>query len=461
MRRPRRAVNTWATAIAAALMLGLTAASCGILSPTNDCAQRANCPGGPDDATTDEVGLGAESGDDETGLGGEASDDSTDVMGDDGSVSDGPVSDGNGEPDVADADARDVGDAPSDALDGMGGDVRDVVGDTVVPDGSDGCSLKPEDCTNGIDDNCDGKIDCADPQCAAYLCAPPVPTGWSGPVALAQAATPAVPPGCQTNYGTPISANSGLNPPGPATCGTCTCNAAGETCSAMVHVDHDTSCNSGCNPVATTSGMCATLPGCTGLGASFSVQLPAPTISGGTCTPSTVPPTPTIPPVTWSNAAQVCTYTAASDSPGGCAVGAQCVLGPTGAYGTKVCVYSTASSPPTSCPAGYGGGAPMTFFRSVNDSRGCSNCSCTTSSPNGGSCSGSLAIFASTAGGCTGTPPATYTMNNACSGNLTTSPLPGFVQGTYSLSPGTCTVQSQPQANGTATPASPITVCCM
>src|ERR1700678_3969885 len=41
-----------------------------------------------------------------------------------------------------------------------------------------------EDCTNGMDDNCDGLVDCADPECSgdggAYSCtALPTEMGWS------------------------------------------------------------------------------------------------------------------------------------------------------------------------------------------------------------------------------------------------------------------------------------------
>ena len=48
------------------------------------------------------------------------------------------------------------------------------------PSGGGGGSMK-EDCTNGKDDDGDGKIDCADPDCADYRCTPKVPAGWEGP----------------------------------------------------------------------------------------------------------------------------------------------------------------------------------------------------------------------------------------------------------------------------------------
>src|SRR5262245_6655050 len=42
-----------------------------------------------------------------------------------------------------------------------------------------------EDCTNGVDDNGDGLIDCADPRCSpGFACVSIIPTGWQGYVAL-------------------------------------------------------------------------------------------------------------------------------------------------------------------------------------------------------------------------------------------------------------------------------------
>src|SRR5687767_4207644 len=40
------------------------------------------------------------------------------------------------------------------------------------------CVPRPEICGNGLDDDCNGKIDCADPACADHACVPRV-DGWS------------------------------------------------------------------------------------------------------------------------------------------------------------------------------------------------------------------------------------------------------------------------------------------
>jgi len=53
--------------------------------------------------------------------------------------------------------------------------------------GGDGrCSQQTEDCFNGIDDDCNGHIDCDDPACtASAVCVPPASAGGTnGTVAV-------------------------------------------------------------------------------------------------------------------------------------------------------------------------------------------------------------------------------------------------------------------------------------
>src|SRR5580658_7572719 len=87
-----------------------------------------------------------------------------DEAGGDGSLVDAPT----GGDAAADADA--TNDAPSDSP-------------LVSDHAADSCSMG-EDCANGMDDDCNGLADCADPACqsAGYACETPAPTGWSGPV---------------------------------------------------------------------------------------------------------------------------------------------------------------------------------------------------------------------------------------------------------------------------------------
>ncbi|HNS97896.1 MAG TPA: hypothetical protein PKL73_13180 [Polyangiaceae bacterium] len=65
------------------------------------------------------------------------------------------------------------------------------------------CPTTVENCTNGIDDNCDGKVDCEDPQCSPlYRCVPPVPAGWNGYYSLFDGSTSTKTPDCLSPFST-------------------------------------------------------------------------------------------------------------------------------------------------------------------------------------------------------------------------------------------------------------------
>jgi hypothetical protein len=342
--------------------------------------------------------------------------------------------------------------------------IRDVAIEEAAP--MDGCvRTGPENCTNGIDDDCNGLIDCADPACAAYTCVPPVPVGWVGPVALWQAANPATPPACQANYGAPLDQTSGLNAP-PATCGACTCGASGQTCSATGTFHLDQTCVSASCATVTPApaGTCTAVPANTcGSGGSFTMGAAVPTPTGGSCAIASAG-TVNRPLVTWTTSARVCSYTGTPDSPGGCTTGGQqCVAAPTGNYGTTLCVYSTMAPPPSSCPAGFAAIGPAVFYSGQTDTRDCAGCTCA-SSPTGGTCSGSVSLYGNNAGGCNGTP-ATYALGTTCQCYGCAQPalpnVPGFVQANYTVTAGTCSVVGQPAPTGSVTPTGPTTLCCM
>jgi hypothetical protein len=116
------------------------------------------------------------------------------------------------------------GGAPSgDASVSEGGDA--AVEASGMGDAGDAC--KPtEDCTNGIDDNCNGLVDCADPACttAGFACtAATVPAGWTY-VAFSGKTRPV----CPAMYGTEQAVISSVG--GAAdSCG-CTCAGSAATC---------------------------------------------------------------------------------------------------------------------------------------------------------------------------------------------------------------------------------------
>lgn len=92
--------------------------------------------------------------------------------------------------------------------------------------GADACDAAVEDCTNGLDDNCNGLVDCADPECASqgFACTPAVPVGWSL-VAYVENARPS----CPVGWGA-----SAPNVEGPDGGGACQCACGAPTVNPCV-----------------------------------------------------------------------------------------------------------------------------------------------------------------------------------------------------------------------------------
>ena len=328
-----------------------------------------------------------------------------------------------------------------------------------------------ENCTNGVDDDGDTDVDCADSDCVpGHTCAPTVPSGgWAGPVARWQG-TPGAEPDCLQSGGYPTlqeSANDGISAPAP-TCQSCQCGPiTGSQCSQTVDIEFwDTaSCDNGCwgctgTPFTMTSGGACVVfgqfhgpSGETPVAAKFT----QPTATGGSCTAMDVG-SPNIPAITWSTGARSC-----GDGPtggGGCG-SSKCMPVPQAPFASGLCIFQAGDLP---CPIGpYSN--KFRYFRDANDTRACSACSC-------GAAQGET---------CTGTVR-TYT--NACTADLTTIMTPetctpivtpdpttttedaGVLDtrgSTYTAGTpqgGSCPPQGG-QASGGASPSSPVTFCCL
>ncbi len=238
---------------------------------------------------------------------------------------------GTGEPDSAGVDspgAPDVATGDDATLEGAVGPTDGSTPDMTLPDVgvADGATtdVAPidagcvptgvEDCTNGIDDNCDGKIDCDDPTCQpAFTCIPPLPSGWIGPIEFWQAANPATAPACQTDYGNPRDLHGGTFSAPAATC-SCTCTPAGQVCAPTGSFFSQTTCSGTCATVTPAAdGTCTQVPAgsCGSQGSFMLAGTPAPT--AGTCAASAV--TTNKAPATWTASARVCPYTGPADIP--------------------------------------------------------------------------------------------------------------------------------------------------
>ena len=119
-----------------------------------------------------------------------------------------------------------------------------------------------------------------------------------------------------------------------------------------------------------------------------------------------------------------------------------------------MCVHQSGDA---SCPAGYP--TKSVIYGGETDMRGCSPCTCS-ATPTGGSCAGTIGIWGDVAGGCTGAAAGTYTLGATCATYSGAGNNPGYAQGNFTVTPGTCTVVTQPTPTGAVIATGPITVCC-
>ncbi|HEY2511320.1 MAG TPA: hypothetical protein VGI39_10710 [Polyangiaceae bacterium] len=312
-----------------------------------------------------------------------------------------------------------------------------------APSTPDACGAI-EDCSNGVDDDCNGKVDCGDPACQpAFLCAAVAPAGWSGPVDLFDADS-GVPPACASPYA--AAAFDGTADPiaPPATCG-CTCNPpSSATCgSVTVGFFFDSSCKNACTgtPVTVTpGGACVT--GCPG---ALTMRASPPAATGGTCTGNA---SKSVPPLGWGHTARACAP-GTTDAPGGCGAGALCVARPPAPFAPALCVWRAGD---LACPAGpYA--VRSVYYAGANDTRDCTACTCDAS---GQTCSAAqISTYAD--GECPSNPAGTILGDGSCvSAPGSTSVVRA---GPSSPSASGCTPKPV-SATGTVVPTGATTVCC-
>jgi len=329
-----------------------------------------------------------------------------------------------------------------------------------------------EDCTDGIDNDSDGKIDCADSDCSVgFSCHNPVPDGWTGHYALADGTFSALPGNCPGGtYPNPFYTGY-RGPTGAAPqCSTCSCGVPqAETCTIKgFHVSNATCAqqmsesvcqkavvpviDGACHPVTMVPGgltVCGPPVGmnCPGgtQACNLSVYLDDPIAVGGTCAVSAQ--APTIPPFSWSNAARACLP---STEGKGCANDFACLPNAPTPFGA-VCISKLGDN---MCPAGSGYTTKKLFFDlDPMDTRACTECAC--GGPTGLSCNSSITTYSDP--NC-GAAIAT-TAANACStypGNPTVG---SYKSVSTVFTPGTCAA-SGGLPMGTAEPLNPVTFCC-
>jgi hypothetical protein len=222
------------------------------------------------------------------------------------------------------------------------------------------CVPIAEVCNNGVDDDGDGQIDCADSDCAAYVCAPNAPAGWTGPVAVRDDLS-GNSPACAGPYlNNPFKGGRQVTCPAH-TCGTCTCGPAGVGCTTPT-VTHwgqnDTTC--GGKPLDSFPA-----PACMPVDGHFMTDDTTP-IGSGTCAGQRGADTKPAP--SFARTGLACTGATAG---GGC-TGGQCLPIPGAPLEGKLCVYSAGDNP---CPAGYSANRRV-YYQNITDGRTCTTCTC-------------------------------------------------------------------------------------
>ena len=338
----------------------------------------------------------------------------------------------------------------------------------------------PEDCTDGIDNDLDGKIDCADPDCqAGFSCHSPltpalVALGWTGHYALTDGLVAALPGSCPgATYPNPVYSGYRLLNAPAAQCSACICSAPlGEVCDVQVHIVAG-SCNEWSNGTACAfpipsiangtcdqsggflmagNNTCAPASGANcPMGSSpcnQSASADPAVLVGGSCNPSVQ--TPTIPPTKWTNAGRACQPAAEGK---GCASSFACLPNAPAPYGF-VCISHVGDF---ACPANSGFTSKHTFFDiDPTDDRTCSDCQC--SGVNGASCTSSMEIYSDLIANSCSTKLATIPPNGCAplAGNPAVLGRKGV---NTAITAGSCS-QSGGAATGTATGVNPVTYCC-
>jgi hypothetical protein len=302
-----------------------------------------------------------------------------------------------------------------------------------------------EDCMNGIDDDGNGQIDCADPACnAGYMCVPQLPSGFTGPGEVYDGPGPSPP--CDPLYTTDYL-NGFATPQCPVSCTACTCGSpANVTCGSPGIASGTGLCQKPYTPVA--PGVCTAVTVTTGM--EFATM--AGEASGGSCTAFGG----TVTPFT-GNTGHLCQANATGGK--GCPSGYVCWPKPQSPFPPQACVFATGD---LSCPStGYTVKRNYYKTQDVNDTRACSACPAC-GAPSGGACSATLGMWTKPSLGtatCVDRTAASYTVPSTC--QAFPANIGAIMFSGKGYTGGSCAPTGQATATGACTPlGAPTTACC-
>jgi hypothetical protein len=306
-------------------------------------------------------------------------------------------------------------------------------------------SSTTEDCMNGIDDDGNGMVDCADPACSAgYRCVPQVPSGFTGPGEVFDGPGPSPP--CDQLY-PKESLDGWATPQCPTSCGPCTCGSpTGVTCGNPSVASGVESCPK--PPTPLPPGTCT--PATFAAGSMFATFAGTASTSGGSC-PGLGG---TVPPITW-NKGHLCTANVEGGK--GCAVGYVCWPKPQPPFLPQACVFAHDDQ---TCPStGYTVKRNYYGTQDVHDTRVCSTCAC--NAPSGGTCAATLGMWTKASIGTTScaTPSLiTYTVPSLC--QTVPNNIGAVMFTSKGYTGGSCTPSGPATLTGTCTPSGTQTTAC-
>ena len=304
-----------------------------------------------------------------------------------------------------------------------------------------------EDCTNGIDDDSDGKVDCGDSDCGVlYECAVAVPAGWDPFWVIDTAYQEPSQTLCPDGHPATVLF---AEPATTTTCSACTCSYSGATCSApKFQCDYFSSstCAGGDVLYQSNTTNCYPLPNVPqggNFGSCKIIASPA-VLNAGTCTggASTV----TGPPA-FTKELRLCST---SDAQGkGCSLGDACGPKKPGILSAaRTCIAQAGAA---ACPMGWAASNEV-GFESGADGRTCSNCGCNTSSV---TCSGGKVTMYGDNGCANSTKVLSALQQCVTNIPIMFQASANFVLGTPNS--GTCT---QATPSGSVQTTGPHTICC-
>jgi len=228
-----------------------------------------------------------------------------------------------------------------------------------------------EDCTNGVDDDCNGLTDCADTACTSggFECVPSVPSGWSYAALSIGSRGP-----CPSGFAS--QRDVVMDPTGGAASCSCSCSSSGTaSCTDGNATFYGPGLIGDCSSIGTfatdvSDGSCRnSLPFGLfgfGIGANANVRVSKVALKPNSCSGSVQRNVP--PPGTTEGKRCVAQSAVVG---GGCAQGSVCARRRTGAY--QACI---AKSGANVCPGSYP--AKHDTGTGVTDTRACSTCACGT-----------------------------------------------------------------------------------